>query len=262
VIVALLFALSACAAESPPVRVDELAYLRELQTRRPGLMREHSGRVDDPAWQALVIAPEYRSAILEQSYATYLGVLAAEYSPDERKRDETWAAESLSFVRSMQPTDALAPQTTKDIYVGFTIGQYRTIGDSAGFVYKSFFGFTDFLTALAPDAYRSLSATMGERGFHGASKIDLRPSATRFRYNQLVVYSASPAMAACAEAIVASVYGAQLAHVARGVDAPASLTDGRAIDWHHFLLTGRYVNLPSAVRDYVEFRTTPAAACP
>jgi hypothetical protein len=135
------------------------------------------------------------------------------------------------------------------------------IDEDAGFTYKSFFGFAEFLTALAPDAYRTLNATMAERGFQGSSKVDLRPAATRFQYNQLIVYSSSPAMAACAEAIVASLYGSELAHVARGIDPPPSLTDGRRTDWHHFLLTGRYAELPSTVRAYVEYRDDARPAC-
>jgi hypothetical protein len=259
-----LFLLLACGADagSSPVRVDEIAYLRQLEERRPGLMAQHSGGVDDPAWQALVIAPEYRTAILEQHYATYAGVIAEEYSPEERKRDQEWAAQFLAFMRSLQPTATLVPQLIgKNDSVGFAIGQDPKAIDDAGFSYKSFYGFTDFVTALAPEAYRTLASTLVERGFQGASKIVVLPATTRFRYNQLVVYSASPAMAACGESIVASVYGAQIAHVARGVDPPPALTDGERTDWHHFLLTGRYADLPPALRAYVEFRdgaTKPA----
>jgi len=223
-------------------------------------MAQHDGGVDDPAWQALVIVPEYRAAIVAQSYATYDGVLAAEYSPEERKADQEWAVQSKSFARSLQATATLAPRVD-DAYVWFAMGSRGPESDSAGFTYKSFFTFTDFLTALAPDAYRTLSATMAQHGFRGASKIDLRPGATRFHYNQLIVYSSSPAMAACAESIVAGVSGAQLAYVARGVDPLPSMTDGRPMDWHHFLLTGRYMELPSAVREYVEWRDSAKPAC-
>ena len=259
----LLF-IVACGADaaSSPVRVDELEYLRQLQERRPGLMAQHSGGVDDPAWQALVIVPEYRAAILAQSYATHDGVLAAEYSPEERKADQDWASQSQSFMRSMQASATLTPRVTDNVYVWFTMGPPGHDADDAGFTYKSFFTFTDFLTALAPEAYRALSATMAERGFRGTSKIDLRPGATRFHYNQLIVYSSSPAMAACAESIVAGASGAQLAYVARGVDPPPSMTGGRPMDWHHFLLTGRYADLPPAVRDYVEYRDHAKPACP
>jgi hypothetical protein len=261
--VTLLFLL-ACGADagSSPARVDELAYLRELQNRRPGLMAQHSGGINDPAWQALVIAPEYRAAILEQHYATYAGVLAEEYSPEERKGDQEWANGVLSFMTGLQPTRTLVPQLIgKNDSVGFAMGLDPKAVDAAGFSYKSFYGFADFATALAPEAYRTLATTLVERGFQGASKIVVLPATTRFRYNQLVVYSSSPAMAACGEAIVADVYGAQITHVARGIDPPPSVTDGEPTDWHHFLLTGRYGDLPSAVREYVEYRDHAKPAC-
>jgi hypothetical protein len=244
------------------VRVDELGYLRELESRRPGLMTQHSGGINDPAWQALVITPAYRTAMLDQRYATYAGVVAEEYSSEERTRDQEWATQVLTFMGSLQPTTTLVPQLIgKNDSVGFRIGQDATTEDDAGFSYKSFFGFTDFVTALAPDAYRTLATTLVERGFRGASKIVVLPATTRFRYNQLVIYSSSPAMAACGEAIVASVYGAQIAYVARGIDPPASLTDGERTDWHHFLLTGRYSDLPPALRQYVEWRDNAKPAC-
>jgi hypothetical protein len=260
----ILLLLLACGAdaESSPVRVDELEYLRELQSRRPGLMAQHSGGINDPAWQALVIAPEYRTAMLEQHYATYAGVLAEEYSPDERKRDQEWATQVLSFMGALQPTATLVPQLFgKNDSVGFRMGQDAPTADDAGFSYKSFYGFTDFVAALAPEAYRTLATTLVQRGFRGASKVVVLPATTRFRYNQLVIYSASPAMAACGESIVASVYGAQIAHMARGIDPPASFTDGERTDWHHFLLTGRYEDLPPAVRAYVEYRDSAKPAC-
>jgi hypothetical protein len=114
-VIVILLTIIGCAAASPPARIDELAYLRDLQRRRPGLMAEHGGGVDDPAWQALVLAPEYRSTMLAQSYATYLGVLAAEYSRDERKCDEAWAADFISLMRSTPVRDRLVPHVTKDI---------------------------------------------------------------------------------------------------------------------------------------------------
>jgi hypothetical protein len=210
------------------------------------------------AWQALVIAPEYRAAILAQRYATYTGVLAEEYC---RKNGSAPGVghPGPTLASALRSTATLAPQLIgKNDSVGFSIGQDPTAADDAGFSYKSFFGFTDFVTALAPEAYRTLASTLVERGFRGASKIVVLPATTRFRYNQLVVYSASPAMAACGEAIVADVYGAQITHVARGIDPPPSLTDGERTDWHHFLLTGRYADLPPAVREYVEYRPCQA----
>ena len=259
-----LFLLLACAADAgpSPARVDELAYLRELQTRRPGLMAQHSGGINDPAWQALVIAPEYRAAIVEQHYATYAGVLAEEYSPEERKRDQEWATQVLSFMSALQPTATLVPQLIgKNDSVGFWMGKDPRTEDAAGFSYKSFYGFTDFVTALAPEAYRTLATTLVDHGFLGASKLVVLPATTRFRYNQLVVYSASPAMAACGESIVISVYGGQITHMARGIDPPPSFTDGERTDWHHFLLTGRYTDLPPALREFVEYRDNAKPAC-
>jgi hypothetical protein len=246
---AVLGALACSASAGGPTRVDELGYLRSLQARRPGLMQQHAGSVDDPAWQALVIAPEYREAILGQSYATYLGVLAAEYSAAEMAADRAWALSLLEWGRTAGHGDVV-PFADRGVYVGLRVGeQSRIAGD---YTYKVFLGFADFRTQLSASTYAAFGAALSRHGFDGASKVDLREGATRFRYNQLVVYARSGAMAQCAERVAEDFFGATL---------EPSLTGGRPLDWHHFLLTGGYDQLPAEARAFVEYAAAPGG-CP
>ena len=115
-------------------------------------------------------------------------------------------------------------------------------------------------SSLSAEGYRDLNAALARQGFHGATRIDLRPGTTRFRYNQLGLYAASPEMAACGERILHEHYGSQRVHIGRGVDAPPPPGE-EATDWHHYLLAGHYPRLPESIRRYVEF-TGPLSAEP
>lgn len=248
-------ALSAVAA-APGLVLDATDWLETLRAGRPELVTQHDGGIDDPAWQALVIRPRYRDELLG-SETTYEGLVARDYSAAQRSSDAAWAERLRDAQRSLPATPTLRPAGYPiEAYVGYRVGPKGPLVDPIGVTYKVFFELDDFQTALAPDRYVAFSRALEQAGFVGDSKIDLRPGQVRFQYNNVIVHAPSVEMAECAEAIGLAYFGGQVLHVARGVDA-----DG--LDWHHFLLTGRFGQLPPQVRAFVHHREPlPDAPCP
>lgn len=261
-----LILVLACTRPSAPLptpvpTVDQPAWLAELVAHRPGLVRLHEGSVQDPAWEALVLRPRYRAAFLASETETVETLLAREYTDAQRTSDVSW-------VRSLRDArGAFVPTATIDLggydgraYVGYRLGP-RIAYDADGLVYKAFFEFSDFQRSLSAERYAGFVAALEALGFRGDSKIDLRSGRTRFQYNQLIVHAPSIEMARCAEAVGLAYFGDEVEHVARGVDV---VGDGRPLDWHHFLLTGRYAALPDSVRDFVAYRLPVAdrTVCP
>jgi hypothetical protein len=240
--------------------LDATAWLAALQSHRPELVAQHVGRIDDPGWQALVIRPQHRAELLGSS-ATYATVVEREYDAVERVVDLDWAQQQRDAQRAHAPTATLrAAGYPPQAYVGYRVGPEVALRDERGLSYKVFFELEDFRTSLAPDLYLGFSRALEEAGFVGDSKLSLRPGQLRFQYNNVIVHAPSMAMAECAEATGLAYFSGQLLHVARGVDVWA---DGRGLDWHHFLLTGRFGGLPAEVQAFVQHREPlPPAPCP
>jgi hypothetical protein len=251
--------LLSCGRALPPA-LDEPAYLAELQAQRPDLVVQHQGSVRDPAWQALVIRPRFRAELLAGNDRTYETIVAREYTDAERASDASWAQSLRDAELAFDPTDRVA----RGGYDTRAYASYRQ-GDAArdadGFDYKAFFELADFHTSLSAARYAGFAERLGAVGFRGDSKIDLRPGAVRFEYNDVIVHAPSIDLARCAEAVGIAWFGAAIEHIARGVDPPPA---GKPLDWHHFLLTGGFGQLPAAVRDFVQYRTPVAGIeiCP
>jgi hypothetical protein len=215
----------------------------------------------DPAWHALVVRPRYRER-LASGADTYETLVAREYTDADRASDASWTRALRVAQQAFVPTATVAP-AGYDLraYVGYRVGP--PIPTPAGPVldYKVFFEFDDFRASLSPERYAGFVARLDEVGFHGDSKIDLRPGRVRFQYNDLIVHAPSIRMAACAEATGRAYFEDEIAHVGRGVDVRVG---GRPTDWHHFLLSGRYDDLPIEARDFVEYRVPVGSAsrCP
>jgi hypothetical protein len=254
-----ILAVLACASTGEPPVVDQRAWLAALIEHRPELVTLPAGSRGDPAWHALVLRPRYRDAFLA-SDDTYETLLAREYTADQRASDAAWV-QSLRAARSaFVPTANLTAGYGGRAYVGYQVGPWDGY-DTDSLVYKAFFELRDFQHALSAERYAGFVERLDALGFRGDSKIDLRPGRVRFLYNDLIVHAPSIAMARCAEAAGIAFFGTDLVHVARGLDV---MVDGRPVDWHHFLLTGRYDRLPTGAKDFVEYRIPMAtlADCP
>jgi hypothetical protein len=251
-------------ADAPPQApssvpfLDAPAWLAELQTSRPELASQHRGGIDDPAWQALVMRPQYRSELITTPTATYASIVAREYSSKERKADEAWAQEMRDAWAKQQWTATLRDgRSPNEVYVDMRVGPDTRMGED-GHVYKVFFELDDIPRSVSPDRYFGFGRALERAGFGGASKVALRPGQVRFQYNNVIVYAPSLAMAECAEAVGLSYFADQLLHVGRGVDVIAEKTD-----YHHFLLTGGFDRLAPDVQAFIRHRAPlPANPCP
>ncbi len=250
------------AACAPPPVLDQPRWLADLTAARPDLMRQHHGSVRDPAWQALVVRPRYRPELLADPTLTYEDLVAREYTPADRAEDAAWAQSLRDAQAASTPTANVAPGGYDLLsYASYRVGPPMRPASDTILDYKVFFEIADPPRTLTPDAYAAFTARLDAAGFQGDSKIDLRPGQTRFQYNDVIVHAPSIAMALCAEAVGIAAFSPRVEHVARGVDVRV---DGKPTDWHHFLLTGRFGELPAVVRDFVGYTPPIAtlAACP
>jgi hypothetical protein len=246
---------------APPF-VDQPAWLDQLRVHRPDVLVSGRGGVLDPAWQALVLRPRYRADFLVFA-DTYASFRARTYTQAQREIDARWAQSLRDAQQAFVPTtNIVVAGYDRQAYVGYQVGP-RSWGEPDGLVvnHKAFLELSDFERSLTPERYAGFVAKLGEHGFIGDSKVDLRPGQVRFQYNNVIVHAPSAQMARCAEAVGIAYFGAELEHVARGIDA---VVDHDTLDWHSFLLTGRYAELPSPVRDFVEYRIPvgSTAVCP
>jgi hypothetical protein len=239
--------------------IDELAWLDQLLESRPRLVMQHEGGILDPAWQALVLRPQYRQELLDSSL-TYADIVEREYSVELRAIDKTWADSLRVAQRSATGAGVVHPGVYPvDTFASWAVGSMEP---ASGMVqdYKVFFEFADFVKDLTADRYLAFSNALAAHGFVGDSKIDLRPGQVRFQYNNIIVHAPSIAMAGCAEAIGLEFFGEQLLHEGRGVDA---FVAKKPMDWHHFLLTDRVQSLPEDARNFLAFDVLyDTAICP
>ncbi len=245
-------------------RVDELGWLTALNEQRPDLVTQHDGGVDDPAWRALVLHPRYRQQMLNPG-ATWDTVLAAEYTLGRRERDRLWAIALRAAHQAVVPHAGVrAGGVDAQVYVGYRIGEPGPWRGTDGTVRKLYLSFVDPERDLSAARLAGFAQHLATRGFDGAFKVDLRPGLARFTYNQLILYLADPSHTDCAESAATAYFAEALSTLGRGVD-PAPLQGERPLDWHHFLLTGRYAELPDEVKEWAENAVPPATgpvACP
>lgn len=254
----LLVVQAACSTPTAPT-LDQQAYYEQLISRRPELMVQHGESVRDPAWQALVIRPAYREEVLSTG-ATYQSILEREYTAVLRAGDAGWASSLRDGQKAHSPTSTLSAAAYPiDVYVGYRIGTHVP-RDADGYSFKAFLELADFERSLTAERYLAFSEALERAGFQGDSKIDLRPGQVRFQYNNIIVHAPSAAMAQCAEAVGLAFFGRDIAHIARGVDAPPGPGE-TATDWHHYLLRGGFSRLTETVRDFIQYRRAPSA-CP
>lgn len=226
-------------------------------------MKQVGKSMRDPAWQALVLRPQYRAELLASDTLTYETLVAREYGVEDRASDAAWARSMRDAQTAFVSTPAIAVAGYPvEVYVGYRVGpRPRLEPDGLVLSYKAFIEVRDFQQALSPERYAGFVARLDAHGLWGDSKISLRPGQVRFQYNNVIVHAPTLGMALCAEAVGVAYFGAAVKHVGRGIDAKIG---PEAMDWHHFLLTGRYGELPSRVQDFIEYRTPVAtlASCP
>jgi hypothetical protein len=244
--------------EAVPI-LDQVEWWIDLTMERPQLADQYVGRIDDPAWQALVIRPRYRLELITPPFETYESIVAREYGPDERAADRLWA-EGLQAAEIEAEPDAAMRRIGRPAYAEFRIGPPVRTRDARGFTYKAFFEVDDFLVSLGPDRVTGFARALDAAGFVGGFIIDLRPGQVRFQYNNVIVHAPTMAMADCALATGLSYFASDLLHVGRGIDATKP---ERSLDWHHFLLTGEFDQLPADVQAFTRSRELPATtSCP
>jgi hypothetical protein len=238
--------------------LDERAWLDELVAHRGALMMQHEGTMQDPAYWALVIKPKYRAELLTSPTATWDSILTREYTDALRASDRAWA-ESLRVVeRAVQPTATLRSFSNLDQNAGYGLGTGAPY-DAAGLHYKVFYDFTDFQKSLTGERVLGFAKELDRRGFQGDFKIGLTPG-TRYIYNDIILHAPSIAMGLCAEAVGLAWFGSELDHIARGLDV---VVRSKPYDWHHYLLTGWFDQLPADAKDYVGYRVpVPEKVCP
>lgn len=252
-----LLPLLALPGSQVPV-LDERAWLEQLVVHRPALMMQHEGTMKDPAYWALVIKPKYRDEMLSDLTATWDTIIARENTDAVKASDLAWAAAARAVHAAVQPTATIRPARAWDTGGGYAIRKSAS-WDDAGLHYKVFFDFADFQVSLAGDRVVGFVKELDRRGFEGDFKFGFSP-APRFNYNQIIVHASSIAMGLCMEAVGLAWYGKELDHIDRGLDV---VVDKRPYDWHHYLLTALYDQIPSAAKDYVDYRTPiPAKVCP
>jgi len=238
-----------CGSSGPGV-LDQAAWYDQLVERRPALMEQHDGGVDDPAWQALVLRPRYRNELLRSPTLTYEDIVAREYDDAERATDDAWAQSLRDAQTAFQPTATLRPgRYPLEVYASFVVGSPGRMVGAEGFSFKTLLEIDDVPAHLGPDGFVGFAEALERAGFAGDFKIDLRPGATRFQFNNVIVHAPAASSAACAEATGRAYFGGHLRHVARGVD---DMRGERGVDWHHFLLTGGDDALPEHLRSFVK----------
>lgn len=253
-----LSALVEVATAGPPEVIDSVQWYEDLARSRPELLAEPRHGIDDAGYAALVIRPAWRDEI-RTTKATYASIVAREYIDVDRKADAVWAERLRQGQRvSTAHGRVRAGPYPLDAYASYTVGE-GPARDGEGWSYKVFFEVGDFQRTLTPDRYLAFVDALDAAGFHGDSKIDLRPGVTRFRYNDVIVHAPSIADARCAEAVGTAVFGGTILHVARGVDPPAARGD-RPLDWHHALMAGLFDRLPQGFRDFVQYVGPDATA--
>jgi hypothetical protein len=245
----------------PVPALDATVWFEQLTQARPGLMKQHTGGIKDPAWQALVIRPRYRNELLNGSGATYETIVARDLVPDLEDADATWAEDLRLAQLALVPSDTLYPSGYPiQAYVGFRTGTRGPWNKDRGLSYKTFFEVDDLHTTLSPDRVVGFARELERVGFVGDFKIDLRRGQVRFQYNNVIVHAPTMAMAECAEATGLRWFAGQLLHVAHGLDV---VTTSGPLDWHHFLLTGKFHELPEDVQAFARHQTPhPTSTCP
>lgn len=260
----LLLALAASPVAVAADRVDEVGWWTTLSEKRPELLVERGGDVDDPGWRALVLHPRYRAQLLAPG-ATWETVLGAEYTPERRERDRLWAVAVRAAHRAVQPAHGVQAGGVDDrVYVGYRVGDPGSFRGDDGYVRKLYLSFDDPERDLSAARLAGFAQHLAALGVDTAFKVDLRPGLARFTYNQLILYLGHPSQAACIEAAALTWFGDGLSTVGRGVDPPLKAGE-RPQEWHHFLLSGGYEGLPAEAKTWLEEATAPSpslGSCP
>jgi hypothetical protein len=240
--------------------IDEIGWWQTLRDARPDLVAQAGGSVDDAGWQALVLRPRYRDELIG-SKTTPAAIRDRESTEADRAAEVAWAEGLRRAQRGFVPTATVRPAGYPlEVYTGYRVGG-GPLEDADGLTYKVFFELDEFTTSLSSDRYVAFVEALAAAGFAGDSKIDLRPGAVRFDYNDVIVHAGSASMALCAEQVGLAQLGAALAHVGRGVDLDDGV--GPPVDWHHLLLLGAVGGLPEGARRFVTNEVASAPdSCP
>ncbi len=257
VVVSVIAMLFACA--NVPGVVDQVSWYALLSRHRPELMEQHDGGTDDPAWQALVLRPQYRPELIRSPTLTYEAIVAREYDDAERSADAAWAERMEQAQIAFEPTPTVRPgRFPADVYTSMVIGFPGALRDPRGFSFKVLLEVDDVLEHLGPEQVAGFAEALEAARFVGDFKVDLRPGHTRFQFNNVIIHAPTPEHASCAEATSRRYFAGHLRHVARGVD---DMRGESGVDWHHFLLTGGFDVLAADLRAFIEAAGTGTGRC-
>jgi hypothetical protein len=273
-----------------PYRVDQLAYLQQLQQRRPDLIQDPN--FPGVGYQTMMMRPAWRGALLS-GQETPATLEAKSYPLAERNVDQAWMAGQRTAWASMTaslnqkldelglPHDAQGygdPRVLASFpvqpaaynpsqYVGYRVGAPIDIRDSNGLTWLSYICFKSPSQSLSPALFQGFMAALGNAGFHGDAKIVVGgpPGETSgetfeyFQYNNIIVHGRAEADGLIAEATAQRFFGSSIASMGRGLDV-ADLGKGPAVTapqdvWSVYLLKhgGDVSSLPAQARQYVRY---------
>lgn len=239
-------------------KINQPEYMAKLREQRPTLVKE--------ACKANLIAkPEYRAEILNGSSMSLL--IKEHYSKKMRRKDVNWADEYRRQGQAIQQMDGyqLADYYDPSDYAGFLVGKSKPKKDKnllthpfidhRGIGYKVFFQIKDFQTNLRAHEFQSFAKALADAGFQGDLKVQLQPGNMRFKFNNIVVHSASKNDSFLAEKVGLKFFAGKLSGISRGVDVDID-PHGKleALDWSEFLCTRNLSELPQDVKDYVNYK--------
>lgn len=259
VISLLLFLILSCSSMPPSsqnvARIDQIQYLAELKKARPNLIKEDCK-------SNLIAKPEFRQQILEGSSMAFL--IKERYSPQMKADDLKWANE---YRHEQKQTSGfrVAKYYDPSYYFGYLVGVNKPkedknllthpFIDDRGIGYKVFFQLKNFQKDLRASHFQLFAQALAKAGFRGDLKVQLNPGNARFKFNNIVVHSASKQDSVIAEQVGLSFFKGQLSAISRGVDVDID-PKGKleALDWSEFLCTRDFTDLPLDVRDYVNYK--------
>jgi hypothetical protein len=247
------------ASSQDVLRINQLEYLTKLKEKRPDLLKEDcKGN--------LIAKPEYRDLILNGSSMSSL--LRDDYSQKMQIEDARWADEYRKVLERPNRTTAgysIAAYYDPLVYFGYLVGIDKLrenknllthpFIDNRGIGFKVFFQLRDFQNDLRAREFQLFAQALSQLGFRGDLKVQLQSGNARFKFNNIVVHSATRYDSFFAEQVGLKFFSRKLAAISRGVDVDLDPSGEKpALDWSEFLCSRNFADLPLDVKNYVNYR--------
>jgi len=239
-------------------KISQPQYLENLKKQRPDLLE-----ADCKA--NLIAKPEYRALILNGTSVSAL--MKDHYTQKMRLEDISWADEhrKMQVPTKVEVGYARAAYYDPSDYSGYIVGIEKPkedknllthpFIDNRGIGYKVFFQLMDVQVNLRAARFQEFAHELASSGFHGDLKVQLAPGNTRFKFNNIVIHSATIQDSFIAERTGLKFFTGQIAAIRRGVDVDIDPKGNEpALDWSEFLCSQDFSRLPRDVQDYINYR--------